>query len=407
MQLIRLTVAAVALLAGGPAAAAPPADAAAVTRLAELGAGARHLADAEGRVTEVAVPDGSRLTREDLDLLGRLEHLRSLEIFDCRLLDDAAALALADSGTLEVLALTNAALSDEGVQGIVAACPGLVALDLSSNTNLTGAALRAIAALEKLERLTLIQTRFNDLSLRRLARLGNLEALDLRGNMEAGDSSLELVGALPRLTAFKHRSTVVTDAGIAGLAGSGTLKTLLLQDFAITDAAGEQLARLEGLESLEIFRCQGFGTEGVRALGGLPLTRLTLRDLPDVRDPALEVLGNLPRLQRLYLHELPSVGDEGLRQLAEAKALRVLDIWSVPALTDATAGIIAALPALEELSIRETGMSEASLRTILGLPRLNALTFKDNGPLAPETVAAVAERRFKKLDLGADTPRSR
>jgi hypothetical protein len=153
-----------------------------------------------------------------------------------------------------------------------------------------------------------------------------LRAIDLRGNMEAGDMTLEVVGRLPHLTAIKHRSTAVTDAGLAGLAESKTLESLLMQDFVITNESGPHLAKLSKLSSLEVFRCQGFGTDGVLALAGLPLTRLTLRDLPDVGDPALAVVAKLPRLKRLYLHELASLGDEGLRQLAAATDLEVLDI---------------------------------------------------------------------------------
>lgn len=391
-----------AAAAEGAAVSSP--DAAVVARLRSFGAASRHAVDSEGRLTEVSIADGSLLTAEDVTLITALGHLRALQIFDCRMLDDVAAKALTSDGTLEVLAITNAGLTDDGVKAIVAQCPRLVELDLSSNTNLTGASLRSISELAALERLTLVQTRFNDLATRRLSRLEGLRALDLRGNMEAGDLTLEVAGRLPRLTAFKHRSTVVTDAGVAGLAASDTLRSLLLQDFAITDAAGGHLARLAGLESLEIFRCQGLGTDGVMALAGLPLTRLTLRDLPDVRDPALEVLGRLPKLQRLYLHELPSVGDDGLRHLATASALRVLDIWSVPAMTDATVEVIAALPALEELAIRETGVSDAAVARILALPKLESLTFKDNGTLSPASVSALTARRWKKLDLGGDAP---
>ena len=392
-----------AMQAGRRATASTP-DAAVAARFADFGGAARHVVDAAGHLTEVSIADGSLLTDDDVARMASLEHLRVLQIFDCRMLDDAAAKALTARGTLEVLAITNAGLTDDGVKAIVAQCPRLVELDLSSNTNLTGASLRAIADLGHLERLTLVQTRLNDLATRRLARLEGLRALDLRGNMEAGDLTLEVAGGLPKLAAFKHRSTVVTDAGVAGLAASTTLRSLLLQDFAITDASGAHLARLAGLESLEIFRCQGFGTDGGLALAGLPLTRLTLRDLPDVRDPALEVLRDLPKLQRLYLHELPSVGDDGLARLASATSLRVLDIWSVPAMTDATVEAIAMLPALEELSIRETGAGEAALARILAMPKLTSLTFKDNGTLSRETVAALAGKRWKKLDLGADTP---
>jgi Leucine-rich repeat (LRR) protein len=296
--------------------------------------------------------------------------------------------------------LTNSAVTDAGVETLVQAFPNLIDLDLSSNTNLTGASLKQIAGLAKLERLTLLQNRFNDLNTRRFSKMPQLQSLDLRGNMEAGDMTLEVVGKLPHLTALKHRSTAVTDAGLQGLAESKTLESLLMQDFVITNESGPHLAKLSKLSSLEVFRCQGFGSEGVLALAGLPLTRLTLRDLPDVGDPALAVLAKLPRLKRLYLHELASLGDEGLRQLAAAKELEVLDIWSLPQMTDASVGVIAGLPNLKELSIRETGVTEASVGTIAAMPKLQSLTFKNNGPLSAANAAKLTGKKWSKLDLG-------
>jgi Leucine-rich repeat (LRR) protein len=301
---------------------------------------------------------------------------------------------------LDTLALTNSALTDAGVESIVHAFPNLVELDLSSNTNMTGAAMKQIASLGKLERLTLLQNRFNDLNTRRLSKMPELRAIDLRGNMEAGDMTLEVVGRLPHLTALKHRSTAVTDAGLEGLSKSETLESLLMQDFVITNASGPHLAKLSKLSSLEVFRCQGIGSDGVLALAGLPLTRLTLRDLPDVGNPAMAVVAKLPRLKRLYLHELASLGDEGLRQLAAAKELEVLDIWSLPKMTDASMAVIASLPNLKDLSIRETGVTEASVEKITAMPKLQSLTFKNNGPLSAGNEAKLTGKKWSKLDLG-------
>ena len=67
-----------------------------------------------------------------------------------------------------------------------------------------------------------------------------------------------------------------------------------MQDFAVSSNCGEQLRSLENLTSLEIFRCQGFGTEGVLALSGMPaLDRLTLRDLPEVSDEAMTAIATI------------------------------------------------------------------------------------------------------------------
>jgi Leucine-rich repeat (LRR) protein len=374
------------------------------TRLESLGTRAKYRLVDAGKVAEITIEDGADLTADDIALFGRLGELKKLRILNCRALDDAMVARLTGLGKLDTLALTNSAITDDGVQTIVQAFPELVELDLSSNTNMTGAALKMIAGLAKLERLSLLQNRFNDLNTRRLSKMPQLRSLDLRGNMEAGDMTLAVVGKLPQLTALKHRSTAVTDSGLADLAASQSLESLLMQDFGITSAAGPELAKLSKLSSLEIFRCQGFGSDGVLSLAGMPLARLTLRDLPDVGDPALAVLAKLPKLKRLYLHELASLGDEGLRNLSSAGELEVLDIWSVPRMTDATVQVIAALPNLKELSIRETGVTEASAAAIAAMPKLQSLTFKDNGPLSAENAAKLSGRQWKKLDLGSARP---
>ena len=393
---------------GGQVAVAEPAAAADVqlakTRLEALGKRAKYRLDDAGKLTEISVEDGADLAADDIAIFGRLGDLRALRILNCRELNDAIVGQLTGLGKLETLALTNSGITDAGVQTIVQSFPDLVELDLSSNTNMTGAAMKMIAGLTKLERLTLLQNRFNDLNTRRLSKMPQLRSLDLRGNMEAGDMTLAAVGKLPHLAALKHRSTAVTDSGLTDLAASQSLESLLMQDFAITSAAGPALAKLSKLSSLEIFRCQGFGSEGVIALAGMPLARLTLRDLPEVGDPALAVLAQLPHLKRLYLHELASLGDEGLRHLASAQELEVLDIWSVPRMTDATVQVIAGLPNLKELSIRETGVTEASVAVIAAMPKLQSLTFKDNGPLSAEDRAKLTGRKLKKLDLGSARP---
>ena len=142
---------------------------------------------------------------------------------------------------------------------------------------------------------------------------------------------------------------------------------MLIQDFAITNQAGQHLAKLPKLTQLEIFRCQGFGSDGLLALKGMKLTRLTLRDLPMIDDRGLAVLADLPELRRLYVHEIASISDSGLQHLASLKSLEVLDIWTVPQMTDATVDIIATLPNLKELSIRTTGVTDAAVDKLLGM----------------------------------------
>lgn len=353
------------------------------------------------RLTEINIQDGSSVSKDEIELFAKLLDLEKLQIFNCRVLNDEMVEQLSSLSELNTLALTNTVINDAAVETIVKAFPKLLDLDLSSNTNMSGDAMKIIATLPNLQRLSLVQNRFNELNTRRLSKLQDLRALDLRGNMEAGDMTLEVVGKLPKLTAFKHRSTAVTDMGMEHLSESKALESLLIQDFAITSQSGPLLAKLQNLTQLEVFRCQGFGTDGVLALKGLNLQRLTLRDLPDVADQSLEALAELTKLRRLYLHELDGIADSGLKNLAALQSLEVLDIWSVPQMTDESVDVIAALPNLKELSIRTTGVTDASVPKLLSMKGLRSLTFKENGAVSAEALKNLAQGKFPKLDIGS------
>ena len=376
---------------------------AAKARLDALGSRSKYSPKAGDLLTEIVIQDGSNLTAEDLALFGKLSDLQKLQVFNCRALNDEMAAKFGGLSKLTSLAITNSIINDATVDMIVKSFPNLIELDLSSNTNMSSGVLKAISELSKLQRLTLVQNRFNDITTQRIKKLMELRTLDLRGNMEAGDMALDVVADLPKLVGFKHRSTAVTDSGLESLSRNQTLDSLLMQDFAVTDQSGPYLAKLGKLTQLEVFRCQGFGSEGVLALKGMNLTRLTLRDLPNVDDRAMEVFGELPKLKRLYLHELSSVSDAGLKHLATLKSLELLDIWTIPQMTDATVEIVAALPNLKELSLRVTGVTDASIDKLLGIQSLQSLTFKENGSVTAEGLKKLASRKWSKLDVGASS----
>lgn len=379
--------------------AAPQDVESARNRLTQLGGSAKFVLR-DNRLTEIVVQDGSNLTAEDFALFGRLNDLVKLQIFNCRALNDSMAASLAGLTQLKSLALTNSVINDPTVELIAQSFPRLTELDLSSNTNITRGAMKHIAELVDLQSLTLVQTRFNDLSTRRLKDLQELRSLDLRGNMEAGNMTLGVVGELPKLSAFKHRSTAITDDGMAKLAASQSLQNLLMQDFQITSQSGQYLAQLTQLKQLEIFRCQGFGSDGALELKGLNLERLTLRDLPSVDDYAMELFSDMPKLRRLFLHELDSVTDEGFQQLSALSSLELLDIWSVPQFTDRSVEVLAKLPNLKELSLRSTGITDASIEALLAMPKLQTLTVKENSDVSDKALDRLSSRTWTKLATG-------
>ena len=364
-----------------------------------LGPGTTYMLEPGDILTHISIQDGSMLTSEHIALFGRLTDLEVLQIFNFRALNDEMASQLSSLENLTTLALTNSVIGDPTVEMIVRSFPNLIDLDLSSNTNMSNRVMRVIGEMPQLERLTLVQNRFNDIGTRHLGKLRNLRALDLRGNMEAGDLTMKVVGELPKLASLRHRSTTVSDFGMEALTRNKTLSSLLIQDFAITGQSGQHLAQLEGLTQLEIFRCQGFSSEGLLALKGMKLSRLTLRDLPMIDDRAMEVFTDMPQLTRLYLHELASVSDGGLRQLGQLKSLELLDIWTVPQMTDAAVDVLATLPNLKELSIRTTGVTDATVDKLLAMPGLRSLTLKDNAQVSEEGLKKLSGRDWAKLEL--------
>ena len=62
--------------------------------------------------------------------------------------------------------------------------------------------------------------------------------------------------------------------------------------------------------------------------------------------------------------------------------------------------MIASLPKLKELSIRETGMSAEALEAILGIESLETLVFKNGDVPADLADKVKANRKWRKLDLG-------
>lgn len=368
-------------------------------RIKQLGAVAK-LTKVDGKITEISITDGSSLTAEDIKLFATAKDLTKLQILNFRVLGSNDVIPLFELKNLKSLALTNTVIDDSAVEGIVKAFPNLTDLDLSSNANMSSQVLKSISELKGLQSLLLLQNRLNDISTRKLAQLKDLKVLDLRGNMEAGDLTLEVLSGLPNLKSLKHRSTAVTDYGLELLSENGSIENLLIQDFAISDSSGPFLAKLEKLSQLEIIRCQGFGNDGVKALAGMPLQRLTLRDLPVVADDAMLVFKDMPKLKRLYLHELSGVSDVGLKNLSSVESLETLDIWSIPQMTDATVAVIARLPNLTELSIRSTAITDASIKTISQMPNLKRLTLKDNAAISPAAVKSLSDKKWEKLDLG-------
>lgn len=338
-----------------------------------------------------------------MKLFGEQPDLEVLQVSNFRELNDAMVAGLKELKKLKNLSIVNSGITDAAVKTIAESFPSLVSLDLSKNTILTDESLKSIAALKNLETLSINYCGFGEFGMMDVASLPKLKSLDIRANMTVGNTGLDFLSKVPTLKVLKHRSPAVDDYGLETLTAASNLEALLMQDFNVTDAAGASLKKFEKLKELEIFRCQGFGSTGLLELKGMPLTRLTLRDLPSVDDSGMEVFRELPTLKRLYLNELPSVTDAGLTSLLFLKELEVLDIWEV-GITDKSLETITKLPNVKDISIRSTNISDAAVDSLLSMPKLESLTLKDNVSLTDVGKRRLQSKGYKKLDFGLATP---
>lgn len=345
--------------------------------------------------------DTADLDESAFDLFAKQPDLEKLQITNFRDLNDSMIEQLAGLEKLKVLRASNSSLTDEGVKAIVRQFPKLVELDLASNTLITKDAMRDIAKLTDLETLTVRYCGFDDFSMLDISKMPKLKAIDVRANMEVSNSGLGYMAKLPSLTSVMHMSSAIDDFGLEALSAAKNMESLHMQDFSITNRAGESLAKFEKLNTLVVFRCTSFGSEGVLALKGLPLNRLTLRGLPSLDDTGMAVFRDLPTLKRLYLMELPSVSDAGMMNLVNLKELEVLDIWMIQELSDKSMETISKLGELRELSIRATKISDASVDLLLAMPKLQSLTIKDNPGITEAGKKKLRDsKKFRKLDLG-------
>ncbi len=366
----------------------------AVTLVTEKG-GTYELTE-RGTLKSLVIP-GATLDESAIDLIAKQTDLETLQIGDYRELNDAMVAKLTGLTQLKSLFLTNSGISDESLKTVAAAFPNLVELNISYNARLTDEALSEVAKLTNLEQLTMIYCNFSEFGIADISELPKLKMLDIRGNMQVGNGGMTYVASLPALKSFKYMCSTVDDFGMEALSEANGLESLEIHEFGISDQSGEYIRKLENLTSLIMAQCTAFGSSGLSALKGLPLTRLTLRGLASVDDPGMETFRELPTLRRLYLQDMPSITDTGLMNLVYLKNLDTLDIQGV-AITDKTIETIAKLENLKTLAIKSTNITDASIDLLLQLPRVENLTVYGNGAITPAGVQKLTDsKKFKKL----------
>jgi uncharacterized protein (TIGR02996 family) len=196
-------------------------------------------------------------------------------------------------------------------------------------------AVRAVAQLPQVRRLSLVEGRITDAGLEHLRPLKELKALFL-SSTSIGDDGADRLRSFPHLEELGLQQTQITDEGLKAVSGLSKLRALDLSYTQITDAGLKSLRKLSQLRSLDISSTQ-------------------------IKGDPLDTLVKFKHLRFLGLHELAGVNDDNVMRLAE-------------------------FPELEELDLSRTSVTRYRLRRLLKLPKLKKIRMEASLAISGESV---------------------
>lgn len=213
--------------------------------------------ETKGVVTAVAVSDGKKLTDADFGQIGKLTHLKTLDLNNC--LNDERLAQLADLAELEYFQSNLAQITDEGMKPL-ARLKSLRNLKMfHPGPAFSGAGLAHLAALPQFHQLTVAGSlAFNDEGMAAVAKLPKLQEFRT-WHAGATQEGVKKLKELPNLKSLNLGQRLTykppacpTDETIAIVADLKSLETLQLSEARLTFTALQQLKRLPALKKLTL-----------------------------------------------------------------------------------------------------------------------------------------------------------
>ena len=297
-------------------------------------AGGQLKRNADGSITDVRL-QGSAPTKELLESLATLPHLRSLVLAETGTSDEQLAV-IGRLSRLRNLDLRGCPVGNAGL-GQLVGMTSLAAIRFSGESGATTVDDAGMLHLAKLPSLRTVMLDFlwvSEEGLTALAPLEELNELTLAQTL-VGDESLPAVARFKKLRRLRLARTSVTGAGLTALTGLGELRDLDLSECAsLDDAAVESVGQLRSLERLNLWRVP-IGDAGVARLRSLTKLKWLNLDNTLLSDAGLDALTGMERLETLHIGST-AVSNAGTPTLAKLMSLRELYLART-AVDDATA----------------------------------------------------------------------
>ncbi|HEX3475793.1 MAG TPA: hypothetical protein VHT91_12255 [Kofleriaceae bacterium] len=286
---------------------------------------------------------------------------------------------LAGAAQLVELGVSGARLHDPLALQL-AQLPALRELRVA-DTEITAAAVHAIAARRDLEEVDLAGDPVDDASAAALLAAPELRILRLDGT-PIGNAALAAAPG-PRLTELYVSHTAIDDAGLAVLDHLPHLVALGAGRLAIGDAALARIARLDELHTLVLSKVPA-APDALARIGALHRLERLYLDQTHADDRVLAALGSPDTLRVLHLEgsEVSDAGIAALRALGELEELTLGDTRMHGAIAD-----LSAWPRLRTLSLTGLDLTDQALPGLAARPSLvmldlSATEIRDPSPLA-------------------------
>lgn len=304
--------------------------------------------------------------RELIPVLAGLKHLHSLTIGVKDISNDTLQ-GLAAVQQVKHLELHLLGVSDDLLKD-VAALPGLQLLDISG-MKVTDAGLKNLPAAKKLEVLELYDTAITDAGLAHLVGM-KLKQLALPKQVRSSVGFQHFLNAIIVGTELDLSDWKITDADFKGISKFQQIKNLDLYETLITDASLKEIGQLKNLRSLELSWTLITDAQ-LHQLEGLQLDYLKLPMAARTEAGFKSFLKALAPRQELTLWSW-ELSAAAVQELMRWKELRILNFAGCTLDADGLKEL-AALPALEDLTINAGGVTDDGLKHLAQCKKLKKL----------------------------------
>jgi eukaryotic-like serine/threonine-protein kinase len=413
-----------------------------ISRMAKA-PGYAHLEHLDLAATEV--------TDNALTFLPNLSDLKTLHLMSNRLTDDCFK-KIARINGLKNLSIWFSDLTGRGLDSL--ATLNLKSLSISLGTRADPKTIDAIVRLNSLSELAVSCPVFGDEEMAKLAGMGNLSMLNI-DRWDLSGAGLRHIARLLRLERLNLSSIPrIDDPALAELQGFPSLKFLWIQECPVTDAGLDHIAKCRPLKELTLVRTQVTASsaqrlaaarpdlkiqmdgkaiepatgrddrkfaEWVLSIGGsviiqneqwvqksagLPEGPINLLDIQlswaENPRPAADLEGLLdaPPIRRLMLTNCP-ITDAWIERMSRAAGLRQvqdLHIWRTASTVTAFPHL-AELPLLQSLTLYDLPLSDDGMKDLARSKSLRILTLLKTG-ITPRGIEHLSPLNLKSLCLG-------